>query len=235
MEWLHCLVYSTLRLGSQLLWISLERGHGTNIKPQYVDTNDMDLDRDYLFLQQFCWMDFKLESIGNFLMDLEYYDIYLAQLYSVDLKPSSFVTILLDLERNRFLFEHSNRMGDKFEPNGSLFSCVDIHYQQLPRVLVLDDIHRAMGTLLLGRLFYYLLNDLDVELHSRLLLFPPGLPRLFQLPPFTYCVVFGHRELVSGIPARSSQLCLWQGHQHQPSLPLVVGLDIPQLLCQHCK
>jgi hypothetical protein len=97
MEWFLCLVYSTLPLGSQPLWISLERCHGTNIKPQSVGAIDMDLDRDYLFLQQFCWVDFKLESLGNFLMDLEHYDIYLAQFYSVDLKPASFVTILLDL------------------------------------------------------------------------------------------------------------------------------------------
>ena len=192
MEWFHCLVYSTLRLGSQLLWISLERGHGTNIKPQYVGTNDMDLDRDYLFLQQFCWMDFKLESIGNFLMDLGHHDIYVAQLNRGDLKLTSFVTILLDLERSRLLFEHSNRMGDKFEPNGSLFSRVDVHDQQLPRVLVLGDVHRTMGTLLLGRLYAPLPNDLDMELPCRLLLFPPGLPRLLQLPPFTCCVVCGH-------------------------------------------
>ena len=235
MEWFHCLVYNTLRLGSQPRWISLERCQGTTIKSQSVGTIDMDLDRGYLLLQQFYWVDLKPESLRNIFMDLEHYDIDVAQFYSVDLKSASVVTNLLDLERSRLLFERIHRMGDKFEPNGSLFSCVDVHYQQLPRVLVLDDIHRTMGTLLLGRLFYSLLNDLDLELHSRLLLFPPGLPRLFQLPPFTYCVVFGHRELVSGIPARSSQLCLWQGHQHQPSLPLVVGLDIPQLLCQHCK
>ena len=99
------------------------------------------MDHDYLFLQQFTGVDFKFESLGNFLMDLEPYDIYLAQFYSMDLKPEPFVTILLDRQRCHLLFEFSNRMGDKFEPNGSLFRYMDLHDQQLPRVLVLGNIH----------------------------------------------------------------------------------------------